>query len=65
MLATTLGIPFDPNQAWEEREQQYKASGLIIKTTNVVQSEEGNKDGLWTCVVAAAIFVLNPARAGI
>ncbi len=58
MLATTLGIPFDPNQAWEEREQQYKASGLIIKTTNVVQSDEGNKDGLWTCVLAAAIFVL-------
>lgn len=64
MLATTLGIPFDPNQAWEEREQQYKASGMIIKTTNVVQSEEGNKDGLWTCVLAAAIFVINSTRAG-
>jgi len=67
MLATTLGIPFDSNQAWEEREQQYKASGLIIKTTNVVQSDEGNKDGLWTCVMAAAIFVLNstPKHEGI
>ncbi|MEJ5293031.1 MAG: arginine decarboxylase, pyruvoyl-dependent [Candidatus Methanosuratincola sp.] len=57
MLATTLGIPFDPNQAWEEREQLYKASGLIIRTTHVVQSAEGHKDGLWTCVVAAAILV--------
>ena len=26
MLATTLGIEFDPNQAWEEREDIYKAS---------------------------------------
>jgi arginine decarboxylase len=58
MLATTLGIPFDPNQAWEEREQLYKASGLIIKTTNIVQSDEGHKEGLWTTVVAAAVFVL-------
>jgi arginine decarboxylase len=65
MLATTLGIPFDPNQAWEEREQQYKASGMIIKTTNTVQSDEGNKDGLWTCVVAAAIFVPKPPEASL
>lgn len=58
MLATTLGIPFDPNKAWEEREQLYKASGLIIRTTHVVQSAEGHKDGLWTCVLAAAIFIV-------
>jgi arginine decarboxylase len=58
MLATTLGIEFDPNKAWEEREQIYKASGHIFKTTNIVQSAEGNKDGLWTSVVAAAVFVI-------
>lgn len=58
MLATTLGIPFDPNQAWVERSQLYKSSGLIIKTTNIVQSDEGNKDGLWTTVIAAAVFCL-------
>ncbi len=57
MLATTLGIEFDPNQAWEEREQIYKASGHIFRTTNVCQSAEGNKDGLWTSVVTAAMFV--------
>jgi len=57
MLATTLGIPFDPNQAWDEREQIYKTSGHIIKTTHVCQSAEGNKDGLWTTVFAAAVFV--------
>jgi len=57
MLATTLGIPFDPDQAWEEREQIYKASGHIFKTTHICQSAEANKDGLWTTVLAAAVFV--------
>lgn len=57
MLATTLGIEFDPSQAWEEREQIYKASGYIFKTTHICQSAEGNKNGLWTTVVAAAIFL--------
>jgi arginine decarboxylase len=58
MLATTLGVEFDSNSAWEEREQVYKSSGHIIKTTNITQSAEGNKDGLWTNVIAAAVFVI-------
>lgn len=57
MLATTLGIEFDPNKAWDEREDLYKASGRIFKTTQVVQSAEGNKDGLWTTVIAAAVLL--------
>jgi len=57
MLATTLGIPFDSNQAWDERKKLYKASGHIIRTTNISQSAEGNKFGLWTTVIAAAVFV--------
>lgn len=56
MLATTLGIEFNPELAWEEREQVYKASGQIFKTTHICQSTEGNKDGLWTTVITAAIF---------
>ena len=58
MLATTLGIEFNSDTAWEEREQVYKASGHIFKTTNITQSSEGNKSGLWTTVVAAAVFLL-------
>ncbi len=57
MLATTLGIGFDPDTAWQEREQIYKSSGYIFKTTNITQSAEGNKLGLWTSVVALAIFI--------
>ena len=63
MLATTLGIEFDINQAWDEREQIYKGSGLILKTNNICQTEEGNKDGLWTTVIALAIFVEDSAPA--
>jgi arginine decarboxylase len=57
MLATTLGIEFNSDTAWEEREQAYKASGQIFKTTNIVQSAEGNKDGLWTTVIAVAVLL--------
>lgn len=57
MLATTMGIPFDPEKAWDERKQQFKTSGMIIKTTNITQSATGDKNGLWTTVIAAAVFV--------
>lgn len=57
MLATTLGIEFDPEQAWDEREQVYKASGQIYKTFNITQSAEGDKTGLWTTVIAAAVML--------
>ncbi|MDO8558235.1 MAG: arginine decarboxylase, pyruvoyl-dependent [bacterium] len=57
MLATTLGIEFDPNTAWNEREQIYKMSGKIVRTSNMTQSAIGNKDGLWTTVIAAAVLL--------
>jgi arginine decarboxylase len=57
MLATTLGIEFDPDQAWEERELIYKASGKIIRTTHICQSAQGEKNGKWTTVIAAAVFL--------
>ncbi len=56
MLATTLGIEFDPDKAWDERKQIYISSGNIFKTTHFCQSAEGNKDGLWTTVIAVAVF---------
>lgn len=57
MLATTLGIDFDPETAWSERENIYKMSGKIIRTFNITQSAEGDKNGLWTTVIAAAILL--------
>lgn len=57
MLASTLGIKFNPDDAWDAKEQAFKMSGKIIYTSNITQTAIGNKDGLWTAVVAAAIFV--------
>ncbi len=57
MLATTLGIEFDPEQAWDEREQVYKASGQIYKTFNITQSAEGDRSGIWTTVIAGAVML--------
>lgn len=59
MLATTLGIEFDPAIAWDERKQLYQTSGKIFKTTNICQSAEGQKSGLWTTVIAAAVFLMD------
>lgn len=57
MLATTLGVEFDPDTAWDEREKIFKMSGKIVKTYNITQSAEGDKKGLWTTVIASAILL--------
>ena len=57
MLATTLGVPFDPNQAWDERKEAYLMSGDIVKTRNMTQTAECGPDALWTTVVAACVYV--------
>lgn len=56
MLATTLGIDFDPDVAWKEREQVFKMGGKIVRTQNITQSAIG-KPGLWTTVVSLAVFI--------
>jgi len=56
MLASTLGLDFDINTSWDEREQVFKSSGKIIRTANITQSAVAQK-GQWSTVVAAAVFV--------
>ncbi len=57
MLATTLGIDFDPDRDYDERKDIFMMSGKIVKTFNVTQSAVVEK-GEWTTVVAAAVFIL-------
>ncbi|MEX2144141.1 MAG: arginine decarboxylase, pyruvoyl-dependent [Anaerolineales bacterium] len=57
MLATTMGIEFNPDLAWDERKQIYNANPHIFKTRHIVQSAEANKSGLWTTVLAAAVLI--------
>jgi arginine decarboxylase len=56
MLASTLGIEFDPNAAWDERKRVYQTSHLIIDSTSLTAAAEGDPKGRWTCAVAAAVF---------
>ncbi|HJK17788.1 MAG TPA: arginine decarboxylase, pyruvoyl-dependent [Methanocorpusculum sp.] len=58
MLATIMDIPFDPETAWQEREQVYLASGKIIKTSHLAASAVCGDDGKWTTVIVAAVFIL-------
>ena len=58
MLARTQGIDLDPDKAYNERKDIYRAHGLIVKTRAAVQTVEGDKHGLWTTALAAAVFIL-------
>lgn len=58
MLASTLGMEFNPNKSWDEQKQEWKVQDKIVKTMNVTQSALGDKNGLWTSVVAMAVFVI-------
>ena len=57
MLASTLGIDFDPETGYDERKEIYRMSGKIVRTRAMVQTATGGPNGMWTTVVAAAVFV--------
>src|SRR5215470_5600776 len=56
MLASTLGIEFNPNAAWDERKKVYQTSHLIFSTTSMTAAAIGDSAGRWTCAVAVAVF---------
>jgi arginine decarboxylase len=58
MLATTLGIEFDPDTAYDKRKEIYRMSGKIVQSRASVQTAEGDKNGLWTTVVSSAVFII-------
>ena len=57
MLASTLGLDFDPDKAWDERKQEYKMSGRIVRTQSIAQTGRGDKKGGYTTVIAVAVFI--------
>ncbi len=59
MLASTLGLDFDPDADYDERREIYRMSGQIVTTRACVQTAEGDKNGLWTTVLAAAVFMFD------
>jgi arginine decarboxylase len=56
MLASTLGISFDPDAAWDERKKVYAMSHLIVGSNSLTAAVAGDAGGRWTCAVAAAVF---------
>jgi arginine decarboxylase len=56
MLASTLGIDFDPDAAWNERKRVYEHTQLIIDSMSITAAAQGDETGRWTCAVAMAVF---------
>jgi arginine decarboxylase len=59
MLATTLDVDFDPDKSWDEKKEVYRLSNKIVRTANITQTAVGDKRGLWTTVIAAAILIFD------
>jgi len=57
MLASTQGVEFDPEKNYDERKEIYRMSGKIVKSRNTTQSAKGDKNGLWSTVIAAAVLL--------
>ena len=57
MLATTLDVEFDPERSWDEKKEIYRISNRIVRTMEITQSAIGDKRGLWTTVIGAAIML--------
>lgn len=57
MLATILGVKFDPDSSYDEKKEIWRISGKIVESFSIAQTAIGDKDGLWTTVVTAAVLV--------
>ena len=57
MLATILGVKFDPDESYDKKKEQWKISNEIVKTMAVTQSAVGDKEGKWTTVISAAVLI--------
>jgi arginine decarboxylase len=57
MLATVLGVEFDPDKSYDEKKELWRISGKIVRSRNITQSSLGEKTGLWTTVLAAVVLL--------
>lgn len=57
MLATILGVKFDPDQSYDKKKEQWKISNEIVRTSALTQSAVGDKNGRWTTVISAAVLI--------
>lgn len=57
MLATTLGIEFNEDDAWDQKKQVFRISNKIVRTRSVTQTAVIKKANIWTTVVSAAVLL--------
>ncbi len=57
MLATILGVDFDPDLSYDTKKELWKISGKIVRTRNITQTARGDKNGIWTTVITAAVLL--------
>ncbi|MDH5509621.1 MAG: arginine decarboxylase, pyruvoyl-dependent [Nitrospinota bacterium] len=56
MLASTLGIEFDEDKAWDERKEVFRMSNKIVKTRNITKTAVVKRG--YTTVLAVAVLLL-------
>ncbi len=57
MLATMLGVPFDPATDYDEEQEILRMDGKIKETKSIIESATVKEEGEWLTVLAAAIFI--------
>lgn len=57
MLASTLGVEFDPDEDYDERREIYRMSGKIVESQHISQAALGAEGKDWTTVISAAVFI--------
>ena len=58
MLASTLGVPFDPDLNYDEKKEVYKMGGKIVETKSITTHTIVREEDEWATVIAAAVFIL-------
>ena len=57
MLATTLGISFEDDVVYDSRKDLWRLKKEVVTTKNMTQTAVGEKNGLWTTAIAAAVLL--------
>lgn len=58
MLATTLGVDFDPQANYDDKMEIFKMDGKIVETKNITESATVKDEGEWLTVLAGAVFII-------
>ena len=58
MLATTLGIDFNPEAKYDEKREAFKMAGEIVETKHITEHATCKKENEWASAIVAAVFIL-------